>query len=130
MILYLFVDRMGFPRPAIDYIIWQFKQPLSTNDWILIRIGDFGMICFAASTVGLMFFRSLFRFFYLISVFLMLISNLMYLPIIINGFQMIVENILMISIGFTIALIFLPPVCFYFKPRVSATEINGEIKNQ
>jgi hypothetical protein len=69
------------------------------------------------STVGLLFFWSPARYFYLASLLLVLPDQVVTLPVLINGWENLLDNVAQITAGLNLGLTFSQPGSTYFASK-------------
>jgi len=108
-VLGMFGDSLSAPQPVQDYMHWYLSQPFSPIYWFLNKIAVLGLIGIGLSTFGLLFFWSPARYCYVASIIFALIGEVTDLPVLVVGWEGLIDNILKIAVGLNIGLMFYSP---------------------
>lgn len=95
-----------WPEPAQAYLAWFLQEPLTPMAFLLNRASAVGLLGVLISTVGLLFFWGPSRYTYLVSLLLSFLGAVPDVPVLVGGWDYLIDGVVQTLLGINVALIF------------------------
>ena len=102
----VFGSHPTWPQPALDYLAWYRSTPLMGAAFVANRIAMVGFVGLIVSSIALVVFWSPARYIYVASLVLLLVGDYVDLPMLVGGWEIILDDLAKLFAGANVVLMF------------------------